>query len=299
VPRSPEIERAFTTWRELFPAATEGLTIDDFRACWDATFARQPVAPDAVVEEVSAGGVRCLEISIAGVEPERQILLFHGGGYMCGNPEGVRDLGTRAARAARARVLIPDYRRAPENPFPAAVDDACAAYRFLLERGTAPERIAVMGESAGGGLAMATLLALRQAGSPLPAAAVTISAWVDMTVSGDSIVSKAGVDPIASGESLQMSAMAYLQGQEPTNPLASPLFGDLGGLPPLLVQVGSEEVLLDDSTRLADAARAACVDVTLEVAPDLPHVFHYFAAFLPQAQDAIDRAGEFITKHTL
>lgn len=295
--RSPEIERVFTTWRELFPHE-EGLTIDDFRGFWDATFARQSVPDDVVVEEVSAGGVRCLEVAIRGQEPGRQVLLFHGGGYMCGNPEGVRDLGSRLARAARARVLMPDYRLAPENPFPAAVDDGRTVYRFLLERGESPARLAVVGESAGGGLAMATLLAVKQDGLPLPAAAVTISAWVDMTVSGESIATKADVDPIASGDSLRMSAMAYLQGQEPTNPLASPLHGDLAGLPPLLIQVGSEEVLLDDSTRLADTARAAGVDVTLEVAPDLPHVYQYFASFLPQAREAIDRAGEFIAKHT-
>jgi monoterpene epsilon-lactone hydrolase len=299
VSRSPEIERVFTTWRELFPHDTEGLTIDDFRRFWDATFAQQALAEDAVVEEVSAGGVRCLEISIRGQSAERQVLLFHGGGYMCGNPEGVRDLTTRLARAARARVLVPDYRLAPENSFPSAVEDARSAYRFLLERGQAPERLAVIGESAGGGLAVATLLAIKDDGLPLPAAAVTISAWVDMTVSGESVVSKAEVDPIASGDSLRMSAMAYLQGQDPTNPLASPLQGDLSGLPPLLIQVGSEEVLLDDSTRLAERARTAGVDVTLEVAPDLPHVYQYFASFLPQAQAAIDRAGEFITKHTL
>lgn len=297
--RSPEIELVFTTWRELFPQDTEGLTIDDFRRFWDATFAQQALADDAAVEEVSAGGVRCLEISIRDQSAERQALLFHGGGYMCGNPEGVRDLATRLARAARARVLVPDYRLAPENPFPSAVEDARSAYRFLLERGQRPERLAVMGESAGGGLAVATLLAIKDEGLPLPAAAVTISAWVDMTVSGESVITKAEVDPIASGDSLRMSAMAYLQGLDPTSPLASPLHGDLSGLPPLLIQVGSEEVLLDDSTRLAERARAAGVDVTLEVAPDLPHVYQYFASFLPQGQAAIDRAGEFITKHTL
>jgi acetyl esterase/lipase len=298
VPRSPEIERVFTTWRELFPQEHEGLNIDDFRRFWDATFAQQPVADDAVIEEVSAGGVRALEISIRSQEPQRQLLLFHGGGYMCGNPEGVRDLGTRLARSARARVLAPDYRLAPENPFPAAVEDARSVYRFLLERGGAPERLAVIGESAGGGLAVALLLALKEEGLPLPAAAVTISAWVDMTVSGATITTKADVDPIASDESLRMSAMAYLQGQDPTTPLASPLHGDLAGLPPLLIQSGSEEVLLDDSTRLADRALAAGVDVTLEVADGLPHVYQYFASFLPEAQLAIDRAGEFITKHT-
>ncbi len=296
--RSPEIERVFTTWRELFPHE-EGATIDDFRRSWDGTFAQQPVAGDAVVEEVSAGGVRSLEISIGDQPVERQVLLFHGGGYMCGNPEGVRDLATRLARAARARVLVPDYRLAPENPFPSAVDDAGKVYRFLLGRDQAPERLAVVGESAGGGLAVATLLAVKQDGLPLPAAAVTMSAWVDMTVSGESVTTKAKVDPIASGDSLRMAAMAYLQGQAPTTPLASPLHGELSGLPPLLIQVGSEEVLLDDSTRLAERARAAGVDVTLEVADDLPHVFQYFASFLPQAQAAIDRAGEFVTKHTL
>lgn len=297
MPRSPEIERVFTTWRELFPQEHEGLTIDDFRRLWDNTFARQPAADDAVIEEISAGGIRSLEISIRSQTGERQILLFHGGGYMCGNPEGVRDLATRIARSARARVLAPDYRLAPENPFPAAVDDARAVYRFLLERDGRPQRLAVVGESAGGGLALALLLALKQDGLPLPAAAVTISAWADMTVSGETITTKAEADPIASGDSLRMSALAYLQGQDPTTPLASPLHGDLAGLPPLLVQVGGEEVLLDDSTRLADRARAAGVDVTLEVAPDLPHVYQYFASFLPEGQQAIDRAGEFIAKH--
>lgn len=296
--RSPEIERVFTTWRGMFPNE-EGLTIEDFRRLWDDTFARQAIADDAVVEQVSAGGVRSLEISIRDVPAERQLLLFHGGGYMCGNPEGVRDLATRLARSARGRVLVPDYRLAPENPFPAALDDARGAYRFLLDRGERPERLAVVGESAGGGLSIAMLVAVKEAGLPLPAAAVTFSAWVDMTVSGESITTKAAVDPIASGDSLRMSAMAYLQGQDPTTPLASPLHGDLTGLPPLLIQVGSEEVLLDDSTRLAERARAAGVDVTLEVAPDLPHVYQYFASFLPEAQDAIDRGGEFITKHTL
>ena len=296
--RSPEIERVFTTWRELFPHDTEGLTIDDFRRFWDSTFAQQALADDAVVEEVSAGGVRCLEVSIRGQSAERQVLLFHGGGYMCGNPEGVRDLATRLARAARARVLVPDYRLAPENPFPSAVEDARSAYRFLLERGQAPGRLAVMGESAGGGLAIATLLGIKDDGLPLPAAAVTISAWVDMTVSGDSVVSKAEVDPIASGDSLRMSAMAYLQGQDPTTPLASPLHGDLRDLPPLLIQVGTSETLLDDSIRITERAREAGVEVTLEPWEEMIHVWQIFFPAVPEARAAVERIGEYIRQHT-
>lgn len=294
--RSPEVEKVFTTWRELFPAE-EGLTIEDFRHCWDSNFAQMPLAEDAVVTECQANGVRSLLVAIRDLPAERHALLFHGGGYMCGNPEGVRDLATRLARAARADVLVPDYRLAPENPHPAAVEDALSAYRYLVERGS-PERSVVVGESAGGGLAIATLLAARDQGLPLPAASGCFSAWVDMTVSGATITTKAEVDPIASGDSLRMSAQAYLQGQELTLPLASPLHGDLTGLPPLLLQVGSEEVLLDDSIRLARQAREAGVDVTLEVTDGLPHVFQYFASFLPQAQAAIDRAGEFLAKHT-
>ncbi|MGH9035343.1 MAG: alpha/beta hydrolase, partial [Acidimicrobiia bacterium] len=276
---SPEVERVFTTWRELFPAG-EGLTIEDFRNCWDATFAQMPLPDDVAVTESRANGVRSLRVEIRDAPVDRHLLLLHGGGYMCGNPEGVRDLAARLARAARADVLVPDYRLAPENPHPAAVEDAVRAYRSLVGD-RAPERCAVVGESAGGGLALATMVAVRDQGGPLPAAGCCFSAWLDMTVSGASVTSKAEVDPIASGDSLRMSAQAYLQGQEPTLPLASPLHADLTGLPPLLLQVGSEEVLLDDSTRLAEKARQAGVDVTLEVADGLPHVFQYFASFLP------------------
>jgi monoterpene epsilon-lactone hydrolase len=221
---------------------------------------------------------------------------LHGGGYATGSINTHREMVSRLSRAARARVLLIDYRLAPENPFPAAVQDAMAGYRWLLSTGVNPDGLVIAGESAGGALTVATLVALRDAGEPLPSAAICLSPWVDMEAFGESMTTKAEVDPLVSRESLLMYAKAYLGNADPRTPLAAPLYADLRGLPPLLIQVGTAEVLLDDATRLAERARLAGVDVILERYEEMIHMWHFYP-MLPEGQQAIRRIGEFVEKH--
>jgi acetyl esterase/lipase len=205
-----------------------------------------------------------------------------------------RDLVARLARAAQTRALVIDYRLAPEQPHPAALEDATAAYRWLLASGADPARLAVAGDSAGGGLTVATLLALRDAGDALPACAAAASPWLDLACSGASMETKAPEDPMLVPERLRTWAAMYAGTHDVCGPLVSPLYADLAGLPPLLLQVGEAEVLLDDSTRLAERARAAGVDVTLDVWPEMIHVWHLFAFMLPEGQQAIDKLAGWI-----
>jgi monoterpene epsilon-lactone hydrolase len=228
------------------------------------------------------------------------VLYLHGGGYVIGSPRSHRHLAAAIARAAGARALLLDYRRAPEHPFPAAVDDALAAYRWLLESaGVAPGHVVVAGDSAGGGLTVATLLAARDAGLPQPAAGVCISPWADLTCSLGSYTTKAAVDPVVDTGLVQKMATAYLGAADPRTPLASPLHADLRGLPPLLVQVGGDEVLLDDARELAARAKRAGVDATLEVWDAMVHVWHWFLPMLDEAPAAIDRIGAFVREALL
>jgi len=229
---------------------------------------------------------------------DRAILYLHGGGYIMGSINTHRELIARLSKAAQARILALDYRLAPEHPFPAPVEDATAAYRWMLAQGLKPSRIAVAGDSAGGGLTVAALVAFRDAGLPMPAAGIPISPWVDLEAIGESMKTRSSQDPIVKPEMIREIARVYLAGQNPRSPLAAPLYADLHGLPPLLIHVGDAEALLDDSKRLAERAKAAGVDVTLEVWPEMPHVWHLFAHFLPEGQQAIDRAGEFVRKLT-
>jgi epsilon-lactone hydrolase len=189
-----------------------------------------------------------------------------------------------------------DYRLAPEHPCPAALEDAVAGYRWLLERGVRPEQIVIGGDSSGGGLALATLVRLREQGVALPAAGVLLSPWVDLTIAGPSIQTRAAIDPLVSPESLRLAAGYYLGGADPRMTLASPLYADLRGLPPLLIQAGDHEVLLSDATRLAEQARAAGVDVTLDVWDEMWHVWQAWAEILPEGQQAIERIGAFIRR---
>jgi acetyl esterase/lipase len=290
--------RVFDLWRGMMEGVGADATIGDFRIRYDQMFETFPVDPEAIIEEVDAGGVRSLRVQIPSTNPSRDVVYFHGGGFMCGNPEGVRGTAARIARAAGATVLVPDYRLAPEHPFPAAHDDAVSVITWVLDNGGDPSRLATLGDSAGGTLALTPLVTLRRNGIALPAAVVLWSPWVDLEVTGETLTTKAAVDPIASRESLTMSAQAYLQGQDPRNPTAGILHADLRGFPPLLVQVGSEEVLLDDSRALVDLAKNAGVEVALEVADGLPHVYQYFASILAEAQEAIDRSGAFIIMRT-
>jgi monoterpene epsilon-lactone hydrolase len=205
---------------------------------------------------------------------------------------------SRLAKAARARVLALDYRLAPEHPFPAAVEDSTAAYRWLLEQGYKPSKIALAGDSAGGGLTIATLVALREAKTPLPAAAVPISPWVDLEGTGESMKTRAAVDPMVQKEGIAGIAAQYLGQTDPKNPLAAPLYADLKGLPPLLIHVGDAETLLSDATRIAEKAKQAGVKVDLKIYPEMIHVWHLFADILPEAQQAIEEIGGFVRLRT-
>jgi len=274
------------------------LSIEEQRAQMEINLTQFQLPTDVHCEPVDAGGVPAEWITTPGVNTERVICYLHGGGYVLGSINTHREMASRLSRAASARVLILDYRLAPEHPFPAAVDDSTAAYRWLLSVGVNPAQLVIAGESAGGGLTMATLVALRDAGEPLPAAGICLSPWVALECLGESIVTKAEIDPVVNKAHILILAKAYLGDTDPCTPLASPLYADLTGLPPLLIQVGTAECLFDDAMRLADRARAAGVDVTLEPWDDMIHMWHMFAAILPEGQQAIDRIGEFILQHT-
>jgi monoterpene epsilon-lactone hydrolase len=271
-------------------------TVEEMRAGLEILSTVFPVASDVALEPVDAGGVAAEWVTAPGATPERIILYLHGGGYVAGSIRSHCELASRLSKASAARVLLIGYRLAPEHPHPAAVEDATAAYRWLLSCGISPGRIVVAGDSAGGGLTVATLAALRNAGQPLPAAGVCISPWVDLEGIGDSMTGKAAVDPIIRVDGLKRMAGMYLGGLDPRTPLAAPLYAELSGLPPLLIQAGGAEMLLDDATRLAERARKAGVDVTFEVWDDMIHVWHVFATLLPEARQAIDGIGAFIRR---
>ncbi len=271
-------------------------SIAEQRVMFEEITAQFPVV--ARCEPVHAAGVPGEWVIAPGARDDRVVYYLHGGGYCIGSLNTHRALASRLSAAAAAGSLVVDYRLAPEHPFPAAVEDTVSCYRWLLSTGIPSTRIVIAGDSGGGGLTIATLLALRDAGDALPAAAVCMSPWVDQTCSGEALDSLAGQDHVVTKEWLLMLADAYLDGADPRTPLASPLFADLTGLPPLLLQVGGAEILLGEITALAQRAEAAGVAVTLDVWEDMFHFWQVFAAVLPEGQQAIDRAGEFIAKHT-
>jgi len=284
---------------EQITPALKGLSdVGALRQLWEVLAARSGPVPDEVKwEPVTAGQVACEWVHGPTNRGGQAVMYLHGGGYVFGSVATYRELIGRLSLAAGIWVLAPDYRLAPEHPFPAAVDDALAAYRWLLGAGIEPGHIAISGDSAGGGLALATLLALRDAGEQLPAAAVLLSPWTDLTCSGDSYVSRAESDPFSTRAQVVFLAAQYLAGADPTSVLASPIYADLKGLPPLLVHVGSDEVLLDDSTRLAERARAAGVEVDLKVWDGMWHDFQRFAGRgVIEGQESIDLIGAFIKK---
>src|SRR6266581_1907527 len=227
----------------------------------------QPLPADVTVTAAALGGVPTAEITIGGIEPRHVVLYFHGGVYVLGDAFQAADLASQVGRRARAKVISVDYRLAPEHPYPAAVDDALAAYEALLRGGTAPSGIAFAGESAGGGLAVATLVNARDHGLPLPAAAFVMSPYADLTLAGTTMQTKREVDVLMSREALQARVTDYTSGQEAALGLISPVFADLSGLPPLIIQAGTHEVLLDDAVRLAQQAATADVEVTLDITP--------------------------------
>jgi monoterpene epsilon-lactone hydrolase len=270
-------------------------SVEELRAGFAPAGRIHEIPADVRVEQVSAGGPRAHWLDAPGAAPERVLLFLHGGGYVFGSLRSDGELAARLGRASGMRVLFVDYRLAPEHPFPAAVEDALTALRWLRE-GVSPRSAAVAGDSAGGGLALAALVATRDAGAPLPAAAVLLSPTVDLTGSGDSMRDRVDQDPISTPLLLAGLAAEYLHGADPRSPLASPLFAELAGLPPMLVQVGTADLLLSDSERLAERARAAGVDVTLEVGEGLPHVYPLMLG-TPEAEDGTTRIGRFLRQH--
>jgi monoterpene epsilon-lactone hydrolase len=291
--REDPIDAVIARVRAVYGRWRRDTPIGEMRADWDRLFAAP--APDVELRPDKAAGVELLWVASPGALPARVLVYFHGGGYQLGSVTSHRDLMARIGAAARCRVLGVNYRRAPEAHFPAPVEDAVTVYEWLIARGVAPSQIAVGGDSAGGGLAAALLLSLRDRGGVLPAAAVLLSAWTDLTAQGESYVTRAQADPMHQRAMILATARKYLGSDgDASNPLASPLLGRLAGLPPLLLQVGDRETVLDDSTRFAAKARAAGVRADLEVYPNMIHVFQQFADEIPQARQAIAGIGRFL-----
>jgi epsilon-lactone hydrolase len=272
-----------------------GADVDEQRRQLRELLSAQPLPAEVTVTAATLGGVPTAEITVDGIEPRHVVLYFHGGVYVMGDAALAADLASQVGRRAQARVISVDYRLAPEHPYPGAVDDALAAYAALLDDGIAPSSIAFAGESAGGGLAIATLVNARDHGLPLPAAALVMSPYVDLTLAGTTMETRSDADPLLSREALQARVGDYTSGQDAALGLISPLFADLAGLPPLIIQAGTHEVLLDDALRLAERAAAADVEVTLDITPGVPHVFQAYHAILDEAAAALDRAGQFLS----
>ena len=280
--------------RALLLARPRPEGLNERRKRLDDIGALYQIAPDVRIESANAHGVRAEWSSTPESDPAGAILFLHGGGYVSGSLDSHRPLATEIGRVCGVRTLALEYRLAPESPFPAAVEDAVAGYRFLLSCGIEPGHIAVAGDSAGGGLTVALMVSARESGLPQPACGWCISPWVDLECLGTSMSSKANVDPLIQKPYLKELAQAYLQGADPRTPLAAPMYASLKGLAPLLIHVGSAETLLDDAVRLANVAGAAGVAVTLEIWPDMIHAWPLFHQQLTAGRQAIARAGAFI-----
>jgi monoterpene epsilon-lactone hydrolase len=280
--------------RELLAQRPRPTDIGERRQGFDAFAKVFPTADDIVVEKVSAHGVPAEWAGEQDANTNRAVLYFHGGGYVIGSLDSHRHLTSEIARDLGCRTLALHYRLAPEHPFPAPVEDAVAGYRYLLAQGIAPSNIALAGDSAGGGLVVAALVAIREAGLAQPACGWCISPWVDMEGIGASMTGQAGADPIVQKEPLLEMSALYLNGADPRSPLAAPIYADLRGIAPLYIQVGAAETLLDDATRLASVAGAADVPVTLEVWPEMPHVWHLFHPHLAAGRRAITAGARYL-----
>jgi monoterpene epsilon-lactone hydrolase len=280
--------------QSAFPADSD---VNEQRRLLKELLSAQPLPADVTVTAAALGGVPTAEITVDGIEPRHVVLYFHGGVYVMGDAALAAGLASQVGRRTQAKVISVDYRLAPEHPYPAAADDALAAYEALLHDGVAPSDIAFAGESAGGGLAIATLVNARDHGLPLPAAAFVMSPYADLTLAGTTIDTRGEVDPLLSREALQARVPDYTAGHDAALGLISPIFADLSGLPPLIIQAGTHEVLLDDAVRLAQQAVAADVEVTLDVTPGVPHVFQAYGPLLDEAVAALDRAGRLLSAH--
>jgi acetyl esterase/lipase len=296
-PLRPSWDEKLETWSRFlhhYAKRSTGLPIG-FQRKMMGVAPRTPLTRSMRYEKIDAGGVPGEWFRGPDLDESRVLFYLHGGGYSIGSVDSHREIISRLCLASGIRGLAIDYRLAPEHRFPAQLDDALAAYRWLLGR-VAPDRIVIGGESAGGGLTFSTLVSLRDSKEPLPAAAIAISPWVDLEATGESMVANERYDYV-SRKALRAYARRFVNDNELRHPLASPIYADLRGLPPLLVQAGGSETLLDDGKRIAERARRAGVDVTLEIDDDMIHVWHAFAPFLPRGQEAIERAGAFAKRH--
>lgn len=283
------ITEALLRRREKMPR-----TVEAMREEFERVMAMFPMDPAVSREETKAGGVHAEWFTPPNVIPGRVMYYLHGGGYIIGSTETHASLIGEFAKVCQARCLAINYRLAPDHKHPAPVDDALAGYRWLLEQRVQPGQLVVAGDSAGGGLALALLVAARDEGLPLPAAGVCLSPWTDLAGTGESLDTRGHLDPMLDKRGVVTFARMILDDQDPKHPLASPLYADLRGLPPLLIHVGGKEILYDDAVRLAERARAAGVDVTLEIWDEMIHIFHIYSALLDEARDAVQKVGHFV-----
>lgn len=299
---SPEAAEVFKLNQELLAAwlADPSYGIEDFRRIFDEFLGDLAIPEDATFSEVDAGGVPAIWASVPGASPDKVVVHFHSGGLVMGTAAGYRSFGANLSATSGARVLLVDFRLAPEHPWPAQLHDALAAYRWVLGQGIDPGSVVVSGDSAGGGLAVATLLALRDQGEPLPAAGLAVSPVADWTISGESMITNAANDPLLPGPDLVAMLRPMLLGEttDPADPLVSPIFAEYTGIPPLLVLAGSIETLRDDGKRVVEAAQKAGVDAQFVEGEGMVHIWPVFADRLPEAREAMAQIGSFITKHT-
>lgn len=297
---SPEAAAVFAQNQQLLAAwmADPNYGIEDFRRIFDEFLDSLAIPADATFTEVDAGGVPAIWADAPDAAPDKVVLHFHSGGLVMGTAAGYRSFGANLSAASGARVLLVDYRLAPEHPWPAQLDDALAAYRWVLVQGIEAASIVISGDSGGGGLAMSTLLALRDAGQALPAAGLAVSPLADWTVSGESMVTNAAHDPLLPGPDLvhMLGSMLLAGTTDPADPSVSPVFADFSGLPPLLVMAGSIETLLDDGKRIVVAAQKAGVDAQFVEGEGMVHIWPLFADRLPEARETITELGAFIRK---
>lgn len=284
-------------FRALMKRSGSALSIEQIRDRFERMQRLVPPPPrGTTTRPVDAGGVPGDVVTTRASLPGRHLLYLHGGAYAVGAPRLYRHFTWRIADAARARVLVLDYRLAPEHPFPAALDDAVGAWRWLLDHGADPRQMAVAGDSAGGGLALALMLKLRDDGLPLPAAAVAMSPWTDLALTAPSFRSNAAADPMLVADDVPRFAAGYLGGADARNPYASPLYGNPRGLPPTLLQAGSDEILRDDAVRMAEAMSAAGCDIELQVWRKMPHTWQLLASVLPEARAALAEIARFLAR---
>jgi len=294
---SQESQQVLEFVKSQYVELGDEFSFEQIRQGFETSMQAIPIPEGTQVEATSAGGVPADWVRMSGVAADRVLLYLHGGAYTLGSARSHRELAARLSQAAGVQVLVPTYRLAPEHPFPAGLEDALAAYRWLISSGFEPEHIAIGGDSAGGGLTLATLLSLREAGDKLPAATILLSPWTDLTSSGDSCNTRAETDPIIKVKGAERHIKAYVGEGDRAGLLVSPVFADLHGLPPMLIQVGDYEVLLDDSTRVAHKVKEAGGEVELKVWEGMWHVFQASAMMVPEARQAVSELGEFVHKH--